>query len=252
MVEINIYPYEKEYQILSELYPPIPANKFLPEWYKKQSFSNEEKEFFKDTTKEESSNTHAKNCPAIQYQITNGFIIPAWCDIWIVQVDEFNYKWKIAVGGLDYVNKTGQKFLQQHLVGQDEFMDLNVPKLGVLKLISPYLITAPKGYGVRFDDPFFHHRRNIKLIPGSVDMDIWHQVNFPFEYYYSLESVENKKIIVRAGEPLIMATPYKKGDQHCNLKVNKFDPDIYKKQKDNLVLHSTVGTDWKRYKKHFE
>ena len=39
-MEVNIYPRIKEFEHLLELYPPIKANKFLPEWYKNQKFNN--------------------------------------------------------------------------------------------------------------------------------------------------------------------------------------------------------------------
>lgn len=40
-LEINVYPWNEHSQSLLELYPIVPANKVLPEWYKKQKISKE-------------------------------------------------------------------------------------------------------------------------------------------------------------------------------------------------------------------
>lgn len=79
MTEINIYPKQKELEHLLELYPPQAANKFLPEWYKKQK-SNSKESFYSD-----GKDIQAKRCPAIVEELTRGIVIPSWSDIYITK-----------------------------------------------------------------------------------------------------------------------------------------------------------------------
>src|SRR6056300_732949 len=213
-IPIEIVPKSEAHQQLIDLYPPQLANKFLPEWYKKQKiYSREHIPQMKDV----------KNCPAIQEVMTSGIIIPAWSDILIEKTNKEN-NFKINL----------------------------IKKLGALKLVSPYWFRTPPGWGIEFTDPFYHHRRNIKLFPGRVESDKWHETNFPLEFYDNLDDEEHGEIIVRAGEPLVMLTPYKI-DLSAELVVKKYSEDFTKLQVANSQMLSSVTSDWIRYKqKHNE
>ena len=57
-MKVRIYPNTPELERLLKLYPPVPANKLLPEWYKKMKLH------FTDYGEAMDSPT-AKKCPAI-------------------------------------------------------------------------------------------------------------------------------------------------------------------------------------------
>ena len=81
-----------------------------------------------------------------------------------------------------------------------------------------------------------------------VEADIWHGTNFPFEFYVDVDDLHDKKCMIKAGDPLLMVTPYKK-ENKFDLKINKWDEDFDKKQSDNLKLLHSVSESFTRYKK---
>jgi len=239
-MEIDIYPVFKEFERLLDLYPPDLANKFLPEWYKKQEFAK----YF--DTRNSNKPIQAKNCPAIQDVMTDGIIIPAWSDVYFWIDDETLY-WEVPVSKSFSTND----FLWIGQQGTDQVKGMPFKhhvNFGILKLNSPYYFKSPEGYGIEFSDPAYHLRRDIKVLSGRVESDIWHETNFPFEFQVDINSLKDKKLMIKAGEPLVMMRLYKK---EINTKVNlhKFDKNFVELQETNSSLHTSQSQEWVRYKK---
>ncbi len=229
--------------MLLNTYPPVSANKFLPEWYKKRKPNHVTLD---DVLVNPLVQKHAKQCPAIQDYLVDGVVIPAWTDIQIVANQNGVVEWNVSAGHSVAFNNN---FLDNQDQRQLEGMGLwDIETVGVLKLSTPYMFVTPKGYGTHFYDPFYHHRNNIRLLPGKVETDIWHEVNFPFEFNNTDVPVESKLISVKAGDPLVVASVYKKSDK------TKLNVHSYSKEKENLHdrnngLNNTVSNDWRRTKK---
>tara|TARA_Y100000389_G_C17419160_1_gene495603 strand:+ start:819 stop:1580 length:762 start_codon:yes stop_codon:yes gene_type:complete len=248
-MKVDIYPVYKEFQYLLELYPPKQANKFLPDWYKNQKIVPIEQRVFDDKI------MGAKQCPAIQEDITNGIIIPAWSDVFL-SLKEGVPTWTVPIGNsieLDMYGSNGKKFpwIETHPDVQIEGMNLHSTNgYGLLKFSSPYFFQTPPGYGIHFTDPFYHHRRSIKVLPGTVDTDIWHEVNFPFEFLYDIKKEDNfnDRYVIKAGDPLIMITPYKKSNEKIALNVNKYDEKFIAKRDKQSIEYYSMTHDWKKYK----
>jgi len=244
-IPIEIHPKSEAHETLMELYPPELANKFLPEWYKKQKI------YPRDTIPQTKD---VKNCPAIQDIMTSGIIIPAWSDILIEKLNgDGKWEWQCTVGMSYAYTNDAEWILHQPEVQfkglEKENFKINMVKgFGALKLASPYWFKTPPGWGIEFTDPFYHHRRNIKVFPGRVESDKWHETNFPFEFYTDADDLDRHQIIVRAGEPLIMLTPYKISN-HVELKKYNYDLEFNKEQVKNSQILSSVTSDWLRYKK---
>ena len=129
-------------------------------------------------------------------------------------------------------------------------MELNViDGYGILKLMSPYSFETPNGYGLEFQDPFYHVRRNIKILPGKVETDIWHSVNFPFEFYQDLNKLNRKHIFIKAGEPLVICNLYKKEKNKINLELEKYSSKFQEEVIDVQHINSkSVSQSWVDYK----
>jgi len=241
-VKLDIYPAIEEAETLLETYTPVQANKFLPEWYKKHSTPHRGDESYSNIEGLTDRVITTKKCPAIQETVNTGVIIPAWTDIYIEKKgDIYNWyaHWKGAVDTIE-----------SHNIKQVEGMGLNgIKDWGVLKIMCPYLFITEPGYGLQFFDPFYHHRRTIRLLPGMVENDIWHQTHFPFEFTSNLDEIENKLMFIKAGEPLIQVVPYAINKNKINLSVNKYDENIYKKNLSSHVVLDTVSSSWQDYKK---
>lgn len=242
-IQVHIHPRNKSNEALLELYPPQLANRYLPEWYKNQ-------EVYKRN--EIPSHKDMKNCPAIQDVLTSGIVLPAWSDIYIEKKDG-NYEWKVTTGSsYAYPPDTSwieiQPYHQLRNTEENDFKVNVIKDVGALKLITPYWFSTEPGYGLEFSDPFYHHRRNIKLLSGRVESDKWHETNLPFEFFDNLDDVSNKKIYIKAGEPLCMITPYKIETKVTPV-IHKFEEEFHNQQLKKSQLISSVGGDWLAYKK---
>lgn len=254
-VKLDIYPIFPSMEYLHETFPIVPANKFLPEWYKKQTNvlrGGKMKSHLMDKVV-----IPAKKCPAIQEIISDGFIIPAWCDTYIYK-DGNEFRWRSSLGSKHWIhteeagfNLDSWEWVQGQGESQIEGMGLNaIPNYGVLKLISPYYFVTPKGYGIEFTDPFYHHRGNVRLLPGKCETDIWHQVNFPFEFLEDISDEEEKLIFIKAGEPLVHGRIYKKDNYILpDISLNKHNIDFKNTINKQEVTLASVSETWNDYKK---
>lgn len=244
MINVEVYPREPEFQHILELYPVQPANKFLPEWYKKNKRITKE-----DTMGLEPKVPHAKECPAIQDELTNGFVIPAWSDMYF-EIKGDTVSWELPIGRKLISAKLHQEWqwVGSQSSEQIKLMNLNeVYNYGVLKLMSPYYFKTPKGYGLRFSDMFYHNQKHIRILPGQVETDIWHEINFPFEFV--LPMYNESKFHIKAGDPLIMVTPYKK-DNKFKIINNSYNEDFkYKQDHNSYKLHS-ITSDFPKYRNY--
>jgi hypothetical protein len=237
-MNINIFPIKEEFESLLELYPPQLANKFLPEWYKKQDFAK-----YLDT-RNTGKSIQARNCPAIQDIMTDGVIIPAWSDFYMY-LNGDDIVWEVPV------SKAFENYQWMGNQGADQIKDMPFKyhtNFGMLKINCPYYFQAPDGYGIEFSDPAYHLRRDIKILSGRVESDIWHETNFPFEFQVDLERLEGKKLMIKAGDPLIMLRLYKK-DLRTNVSIEKYTEDFNLKQKKNSVIHNASSNEWIKYKR---
>ena len=224
------------------LYPPVLANKFLPEWYKKQD-SYKRGDINTSSIFDAWGHRQGRKCPAIQEIITQGIVIPAWTDVNIVKNGN-TFKWTVSQevyedgGDIDYQN-----------FHQIKGMNLNtIEGYGILKFISPYTFVTPKGYGLEFQDPFYHVRRNIKILPGRVETDIWHTANFLFEFYEDLNKFEKKHIFIKAGEPLLICNIYKKEKYKLDLQLENYNEKHQDVIDNQHITLKSVSQSWVDYK----
>ncbi len=244
-MNINIYPIHKEFEDLLKLYPPVKARDFLPSWYKKQpGYKKEDVKFGPNIRK-------AKHCPAITHELTDGIIIPSWTDITIRYTKE-KTEWWASVGDINWRDRNAENFnwLATHGYQQTKHMDLNIGLFGALKLNSPYYIQTEPGVWTKFTDLFHHIRRDVRFIPGTVETDIWHEVNFPFEFNKPLEDNREKTLIVKAGDPLIMLTPIKASPIKPTVTLNEYSENFVNDFHKHELKHRSQSHSWRKYKQY--
>lgn len=249
MINIDVYPRKEEFEHILKLYPLQPANRFLPEWYKKRKIG---KDRLLTQIGADAKAPHAKNCPAIAEEILNGIVLPAWTDIQVhIKNGDIHVELPIAQKLWNDHELNNWQWISSHPPEQVEDINLyKSPQFGVLKLMSPYYFSTPKGYGLSFRPMPYHYQTNIRMLPGMVDTDIWHECNFPFEFTEDISNVTTKYII-EAGTPLAILTPYKKKEKY---KVNNhmWDSEFVYKQTTNSVKHFTSSNEWKSFKSYAE
>lgn len=243
MIEVGIYPRRKEFEPLLEMHKPQYANKFLPEWYKKQKI------YKKYDTLNSDNVLEAKRCPAIVEELTRGIVIPAWSDIYIWKVDG-KVNWQCEVGVTWSIKHWS--WIEHQINEQTKGMGLNeINGYGVFKLITPYLFKTPPGYGLYFKDAFYHHRNDVRLLSGYVETDIWHETNLPFEFLTNIDKIDEFKLMIKAGDPLFVVEPYLK-EQKVNLNVNDYDEEFTNLHIKKSVVMNSQSEDWSRYQKFYK
>ena len=193
---------------LEEFAPVKPAKFFLPQWFKDMSDYIEqdahgqhgEKGYFGnkgDTAKKWSAGT-VKRCPAIVDLITEGFIIPMWAD----------FKVQRNMDYLEWDNKSmpiyGIEFHGREQIKGWDLKKTDFPE-GV-KFINPWRIYTPKGYSVMFLSPTYQFEKRFTVLPGIVETDSYHHINFPSIWHTT------KDAIIERGTPFIQVIPFKRDD----------------------------------------
>ena len=241
-LEINIYPVDEHSETLLELYPIKPSNQILPEWYKKQKTSK--RGSLEYSNLDYSNMKKAKQCPAIQDIVSEGFIIPSWQDVYFIKQGN-HISWRVYADQNKEATSIGVQ-------GVNQLTDMptnHLPNYGILKFICPYFFSTPPGYGIYFADPFYHFRKDVKILPGKVETDIWHEVNFPFEFYKPFEEWEDGEMLfIKAGEPLVQIALYDKNLNKGTLNLNALDKNFLEQQEKNQIISSTVSQSFPAYK----
>ena len=238
---IKVFPRIKEYEPLVELYPPQPANKFLPDWYKSQT----------KLQREDPDTLFASSCPAIKGYMLDGIVFPLWSDIEITIEHEEQVTWNVRVGDSLSIPK-GQHWVQTHHNSQTKGMNINsLENIGALKFIPPYYIKTEENIGLEFIDTFYHFRKDLRLLPGQVETDIWNEVNFPFEFYKDVKDLIGTTIKMEAGTPLILAKPYDIKRDKYEVDILEYNDKATKEFIKNDVLNAASSYDWTTYRKRF-
>lgn len=242
-MNINIYPLYEEFSDLLKLYPPVKARDYLPEWYKKQPKFNREDIEWGPTI------PGAKMCPALTYEITEGIILPAWSDV-IIRYNNNEVRWHCPVGDLPYKNPHADTFawLSNHVPAQTDGMDLNVGSYGAIKLNSPYLIQTDSGIHTKFTDVTHHLRRDVRFISGTMETDIWHMINFPFEFLKPPLEIGHDTVVIKAGDPLLMLTPVVANKVKPSVTIKDYDQDFIDKFRLDEIKQRSHSASWAKYK----
>lgn len=176
-------------EVQSEYYPK-PADKFIPDWYKKtESYIGG----VKQPTGVGSTTGTIKRCMPVFDAITAGYIIPLPVDIWIKQNEDGPYYEWADLG-----------MIQFHPVEQAP-LHPNGNGFPYPKFINPWAIRTEPGYSVMFLQPV-HRPAPFTILTGIVDTDSYYtKVHFPFV----LNDLKFEGLIP-AGTPLAQVIPIKR------------------------------------------
>ena len=217
---------------LEEIAPVKPAKYFLPQWFKgMKDFvevdavheKNKPNYFGKkgDTAKKHTSGT-VKRCPAIVDLITEGFIIPMWSDF-LIQRDMETFEWD---------NKNFQYGIEFH--SKEQIKGWNLKKTDFpegIKFTNPWRIYTPKGYSVMFMTPTYQFEKRFTVLPGIVETDSYHHINFPSIWHTT------KDAVIERGTPFIQVIPFKRDEWNLNIsQINDLD---YKNEETEKTALST-------------
>ena len=181
-------------------FPPLPASKTIPDWYKELPLHLDTEEFTASKYIDHGYHTQfsIKGCVPVSDYITSGYVIRASSDIVITPKkteDESGFAWGSPRATCDVhyhkqcpVSMRGQR---NHYI----------------KLVTSWRVATPAGYSCYFYQPEFMLNENIRFFPAIVETDGYnHPVNFP-----GIVTAE-KTFTINAGDPLMVVFPFKRQD----------------------------------------
>lgn len=181
-----------------DIFPPEPASKSVPDWYKKiDSYVGGEK-----IVKNQQTTATIKRCMPVFDAITSGYIIKSQADVFITQQPNED---GIMIPYYEWPN-LGMIEFHPMIQNPTHPTRKNLPELSSYpKWINPWAISTEPGYSCMFVQPF--HRESIfTILPGVVDTDKYIScVNFPFALNdWSFEG------LIPAGTPIAQVIPFKR------------------------------------------
>ena len=215
-MKIEIIPQKKKYEVLLDLYPPVLANRDLPEWYKKAKLGTKDATLMNEVMAFDGTKG-AKDCPAIQDYLSTGFYIPLWGDFMFKTYQNnmggTEQNWEMTSASALGLPK--EEFVYYHNTQQLAEMPLNQTMYGqTLKFNLPYKIIVPEGYSILYQDPFYHFRPQLQCLSGVVEADKWGFVSFPFD-------LKSNDFYLDAGTPLVHCFVYKRDTEKIDLVTRK-------------------------------
>lgn len=184
-----------------------PASRFVPEWYKKisnYSHPNADCKLGKYNDRGNLvSNLSIKKCTPVRDAILSGYIIPLWADIAVhhnINQKITSFAWQAHPDQMEMDYHKREQFTETPI---ENFC---LPDDNVWKFISPWYIKTPPGYSCMITSPFYHYA-DFEILPGIVDTDKHHIINYPFKF-----NGKEGQYTIPAGLPLVQITPFKRTD----------------------------------------
>lgn len=192
---------------------PRPANKFIPDWLKKMKTSF-------DSHKDVGT---IKNCPVVPEYLTQGYIIPMWCDT-ILKVDkDANCEWETSSSEFSWSIHSNYQCIDHLPKTEKQYV--------VFKANCPWHIRTPKGYSCYQNPLFYHFNEDYDVMPGSIQTDIHCQIN------QQILVERNTEIFIPRGTPFAWYIPYKR--EEYDFECTEMNEEKSRISKKNALTFST-------------
>ena len=207
---------------------PRPAKYFMPEWLKNIPAANHDDRSLKTI----------KHCPVIPEFLTQGYIIPMWCDsILKVGNSDNEWSWKTASDEFSWEIHSDEQFIN-HLPKHEKN---NL----IFKPICPWYVKTFKGYSVYQLPLLYHFNKDFKILPGSIRSDMYFEIN------QQVVVKHNSEIFIPRGTPFAWYIPYKR--QEYEMTVSEETPDKKKQLRTSrLNVLSKFTGGYKAMAKNFD
>lgn len=176
------------------LYPPEPAAKIIPDWYKNiPSFLNKDSSYIT-----EDDIPSIKKCVPVRDYLTSGYVLYNGYQVnAIVEKDK------------TLINTVSHRCNLKDYVSAHPYQQCPVEMHGnpnhYFKIVQPWKIITPPGYSCLFYQPYYTLNEDYDLFPAIVDTDKHDDsVNFV--------GVAKKDFVLEPGDPLMVVLPFKRDD----------------------------------------
>jgi len=178
---------------LEEICPPLPAIKFIPEWYKNIH-----------SAKIDEASSNVKGCPSFPMWFQQGYVIPLWTDI-ILEWDKAKNRFKWSTPHKDY-----QMDVHTNVQMMDHLPEVAKKDIAfILKPHSPWRLITPPDYSTMQLPMTYHFNPIFETLPGILPTEKWHQTNQQMLIKKSAFE-KSSEIIIEKGTPLATYVPFKR------------------------------------------
>ena len=178
---------------LEEVCPPLPANKFIPSWYKNIHSS-----------KIDATASNVKGCPSFPMLFSQGYVIPLWTDVVLRFHKKTNhYQW---------LTPDAQYQMESHSAAQlMDHLPENIKKdiAFILKPTCPWKLITPTGYSTLQLPMTYYFNPIFETLSGILPTDKWHQTNQQMLIKKSAFE-KSSEITIPKGTPLATYIPFKR------------------------------------------
>ena len=173
---------------LEKVVPVVPAKEYIPDWWKRV-------ERMIDSNIE--SKGTIKNCPSMPEYMTQGFVVPLWCDLHL-KIENDKFEWQ-----------SPEKVFNFHSHGDQQFRDW-IPKhvrdnsSMILKPSCPWRVKTPPGWSMWQLPMAYHYNSIFEVLSGIIWSDIHHEIN------QQMLMKKHGEFKLDRGTPLAMYVPYER------------------------------------------
>ncbi|WP_144797708.1 hypothetical protein [Halorubrum depositum] len=195
--EDQIIEFVTEKELYGAIPEPVPANKVLPDWYRKLGqYTDPDSRFGSGNDRHSIASSTVKRCAPFMEAMTLGWIIPLPAEV----------QFKAADGYVEYEWDFSTEVISNHdlaQVGGEMFPNHEWP---IMKFINQWSMKVPEGYSALITQPM--NRPGLPFTPfsGVVDIDrYFNNVNAPFMW-----TGGEYEGIIEDGTPIIQVIPFKR------------------------------------------
>ncbi|AAL54991.1 hypothetical protein HrrHF2_475 [Halorubrum phage HF2] len=193
--EDQLIEFVTEEELYGAIPEPLPANKVLPDWYKKLGqYTEGNGELGSTNERNGVARSTVKRCAPFMEAMTMGFIVPLCGEVYFDAEDGYvQYEWDFQ-----------RELISPHSlsqVGGEMFPNHEWP---VLKFINHWSIKVPDGYSVLVTNPMNRPGQPFTPFSGIVDVDSYfNNINAPFMW-----TGGDFEGVVPQGSPIIQVIPF--------------------------------------------
>lgn len=229
--------------LINSLPHPEPAKKVVPDWYKKMSTiidspSNKKKlPWARENGNRDNASMQLtmKACIPIRDCITSGYIMKLPYDLLVTNsVTEdgekmFSFDWT----PYEHMHKSDNtEKVVTHSIDQikNSPLETRATMNRIWKFNIPWRIYTKPGYSIYVTHPGYRYDLPFETLPGVVDTDGIHELNYPF-----LWKSDEEQVILKSGTPIAQIFPFKRIDwEH---KISEEPLDVELNNRTSMAMH---------------
>ena len=172
---------------LEKVVPVVPAKEYIPDWWKKVE---------RMITSLNDKGT-VRQCPSFPEYITQGFVVPLWCDLH-VNIEHEKFEWHTPEGMFTFTSHSDSQFRDwapKHVKDNTSM---------VLKPNCPWRVKTPPGWSVWQLPMYYEFNPLYEVLPGIIWSDIHHEIN------QQMLMKKYGEFVIKRGTPLAMYVPYER------------------------------------------